>query len=84
MRQVDLAANAGLSWRHMIRIERGEGGEPKPETLDRLAEALGVSRSAIDGEDEDDEAHPAMTIDEVLRWHAREALRELLREEAAQ
>lgn len=56
LRQVDLAESAALSWRHLIRMERGQGGEPKPETLDRIAEALGVSRSALTGDEDDEES----------------------------
>lgn len=55
IRQVDLAAGAGMSWRHLIRMEQGQGGEPKPETLGRLAEALGVERSDLTGEDDEEE-----------------------------
>ena len=53
VRQVDLAAAAGLSWRHLIRIEQGAGGEPKTATLDSLASALGVSRETLDDDDEE-------------------------------
>jgi transcriptional regulator with XRE-family HTH domain len=55
MRQVDLASKAQMSWRHLIRMERGEGGEPKTETLDRIAKALGVKRSDLTGEDDEEE-----------------------------
>jgi transcriptional regulator with XRE-family HTH domain len=56
LRQVDLASSAGISWRHLIRMEQGEGGEPKSETLDRIADALGVSRTDLTGSDDDEEA----------------------------
>lgn len=54
MRQVDLASKAGLSWRHLIRIEQGEGGEPRPETLERIANALDVKRSDLTGDDDEE------------------------------
>jgi transcriptional regulator with XRE-family HTH domain len=74
IRQVDLAANAGISWRHLIRIERGEGGQPKPETLDGIASALGVERKELTGDD-DEEAHP-VTLAEALRFEVRRIIRE--------
>jgi transcriptional regulator with XRE-family HTH domain len=78
LRQVDLAASAGMSWRHLIRMERGEGGEPRRETLTALAAALGVQRSDLTGSDEDDEeaASPMVALDEYLRVRVREILRE--------
>lgn len=51
MRQVDLAAAAGISWRHLIRIEQGRGGEPKFETLRRIADALHVDVAELTGDD---------------------------------
>lgn len=51
LRQVDLAEAAGMSWRHLIRMERGEGGEPKQETLESLAAALDATLSDLVGED---------------------------------
>ena len=40
--QEDLAEASGVTRSHLARIERGEVGEPRPDTLRRLAEALGV------------------------------------------
>lgn len=80
-RQTDLAAAAGISWRHLIRMERGEGGEPKRETLNRLADALGVTRSELTGEPDDDEEDsvlPGMTLDEFLRAHVNALVTESL------
>jgi transcriptional regulator with XRE-family HTH domain len=51
MRQVDLAEAAGMSWRHLIRMEQGRGGEPKLETLERIAAALDVDIDEITGGD---------------------------------
>jgi transcriptional regulator with XRE-family HTH domain len=59
IRQIDLASSAGLSWRHLIRIEQDNGGVTKPTTVARLAEALGVSERDLTGDD-DSEPHPAM------------------------
>lgn len=79
MRQIDLASAAGMSWRHLIRMERGEGGEPKRETLDGIAAALGVDRSELTGADDDEEPEADMVA--VLLPSA--ALRRLIREELA-
>lgn len=85
IRQIDLAATAGLSWRHLIRIEQGEGGEAKAETIERLAAALDVDRSEITGETggEDDEDSRAMlahlTLDEFLRARVDYFIREAVR-----
>lgn len=75
IRQVDLAAAAGLSWRHLIRIEQGEGGKARPETLDRLAEALGVTRDKLTGSDDEEESR-AMTASEALSYAFRLIARE--------
>ena len=55
LRQTDLAARAGLSWRHLLRIEKGEGGVAKPVTLARIAGVLGVEVSELTGDPDDDE-----------------------------
>lgn len=80
MRQIDLASKAGLSWRHLIRIEQGEGGDAKRETLDRIAEALGVERSELTGADDDDEETdlPA-ALDAMLRSYLQKLIREEVR-----
>ena len=39
--QAELAAKAGITQTHLSRIERGEI-QPRPATIRRLAEALGV------------------------------------------
>lgn len=56
IRQVDLAEKAGLSWRHLIRIEQDAGGATKDSTVAALADALGVSRDDLTGGDDDSEA----------------------------
>jgi len=62
LRQTDLAEKAGISWRHLLRIEKGEGGVTKMSTVARLAEALAVDPSELNGgsDDEDEEADIAM------------------------
>lgn len=40
--QAELAEASGVERSHLAKIERGEVGEPRPDTLRRLAEALGV------------------------------------------
>ncbi len=40
--QAELAEASGVERSHLARIERGEVDEPRPDTLRRLAEALGV------------------------------------------
>jgi transcriptional regulator with XRE-family HTH domain len=67
LRQVDLAPRAGISWRHLIRIEQDRGGVTKPGTIARLAEALGVEVAELTGGDEDDEEADQMTLDEFLQ-----------------
>lgn len=70
LRQVDLASAAGISWRHLIRMEQGEGGEPKRETLDRIAEALGVERSELTGTSDEDEESRAVADDHTVMLSA--------------
>ena len=38
----ELAAEAGIHRDHIGRLERGEGGNSRPPTVRKLAEALGV------------------------------------------
>ena len=45
--QRELADAAGLSRSYVCDIERGRGSEPSLNTLDKLAGALGVSRSDL-------------------------------------
>lgn len=73
-RQIDLAEKAGLSWRHLIRMERGEGGEPRVETLDRIADALGVRRSELTGDEDDEESDPVAALMAALRRVVHEEL----------
>lgn len=40
--QQELAEASGVARSHLARIERGEVDEPRPDTLRRLADALGV------------------------------------------
>lgn len=40
--QVDLAARSGVERSHIGKLERGQVAEPRPATLLKLAEALGV------------------------------------------
>lgn len=72
LRQVDVAASAGVSWRHLIRMEQGEGGTAKTETLDRVAAALGVERTDLTGVDEEDdeESDPVSDLQQALRRYA--------------
>lgn len=50
--QEELAAKSGVSRVHIGRIERGETTNPTHSTLRSLADALGVSVSAlVDGEE---------------------------------
>lgn len=43
----ELAGKAGLHRDHIGRLERGEGGESRPPTVRKLAEALDVDPSQI-------------------------------------
>jgi transcriptional regulator with XRE-family HTH domain len=45
--QRDLAARAGISRSYLCDIERGRGGQPSLNCLDRLATALGAERTEI-------------------------------------
>lgn len=74
IRQVDLAASARLSWRHLIRIEQDRGGITKPATVAQLAEALGVPVSDLVDEDEESDLYGA--IDSLLYRRVRQILRE--------
>lgn len=60
IRQIDLAAKAGISWRHLIRIEQDAGGVTKSATIARIAGALGVEPDELMASDDDEEADPAM------------------------
>jgi transcriptional regulator with XRE-family HTH domain len=40
--QAELAGASGVERSHLAKIERGEVVEPRPDTLRRLADALGV------------------------------------------
>jgi transcriptional regulator with XRE-family HTH domain len=76
IRQVDLAAKAGISWRHLIRIEQDAGGVTKPTTVARLVAALGVTEVDLTGEapadDDDEESRMSPSLEDLL-----EALRPL-------
>jgi transcriptional regulator with XRE-family HTH domain len=63
-RQIDLAERAGISWRHLIRIEQGKGGVPQPETLNRIASALDVDRSELTGDDDEEDESLPLSRDE--------------------
>lgn len=76
VRQIDLAAKAGISWRHLIRIEQDRGGVTKPGTVARLAEALGVSKADLGIEDDDEEADSLGSLDDFLRIRVRQLMRE--------
>lgn len=76
VRQVDLAAKAGISWRHLIRIEQDRGGVTKPGTVARLAEALGVPKSELGVSDDDEEADSLGSLDDFLRRRVLEIVRE--------
>lgn len=54
MSQERLAAIIGTTRRHMIRLENGEH-LPSIALRDKIAEAVGTSREAIQAADEDDE-----------------------------
>lgn len=57
MTQADLAHAAGVALITVTRIENGYGGSPRPATVRRLAEALGVDAAwLLFGEDEDEGA----------------------------
>lgn len=75
VRQIDLAAAAQISWRHLIRIEQDAGGVTKAATLERLAEALGVDVRELSGDEDDEEAHP-VNLDDILRLRIRQIVRE--------
>jgi transcriptional regulator with XRE-family HTH domain len=76
IRQVDLAAKAGLSWRHLIRIEQDAGGVTKPSTVAQLAKALGVPVSELAGQDDDGESRSVVSLDDLLRLRVRQIMRE--------
>lgn len=68
IRQVDLAATAHISWRHLIRIEQDAGGVTKAATVARLAEALGVDVDELSGsEDDDEEADPVALMAALMQ-----------------
>lgn len=73
LRQTDLADRAGLSWRHLLRIEKGEGGVTKAVTLARIAGVLGITVTELTGDEEDDEE-----ADLPLSPHEFEMLGDLL------
>jgi transcriptional regulator with XRE-family HTH domain len=78
IRQVDLAARAGLSWRHLIRIEQDNGGVTKPSTVAQIAGALGVETSELTGDEDDEEADPSVPIDDLLRRRVFQLVREAM------
>ncbi len=43
----ELAAKSGIHRDHIGRLERGEGGNSRPPTIRKLAEALGVEPSEL-------------------------------------
>jgi transcriptional regulator with XRE-family HTH domain len=43
----ELAAESGIHRDHIGRLERGEGGESRPPTVRKLAEALGIEPSQL-------------------------------------
>lgn len=68
IRQVDLAATAQISWRHLIRIEQDAGGVTKATTVARLAGALGVDVDELSGSaDDDEEADPVALMAALMR-----------------
>ncbi|HXJ62765.1 MAG TPA: helix-turn-helix transcriptional regulator [Actinomycetota bacterium] len=65
--QENLAAQVGITRRHMIRLENGEH-LPSGELRDRIAGAVGVDVDEIQSADDDEEESPlAMTTDDLLR-----------------
>lgn len=73
VRQIDLAERAGISWRHLIRIEQDNGGITKPSTIASLAEALGVDAEDLAGESEDDEeSDPVAALMSAIRRVVRQ------------
>lgn len=43
----ELAAESGIHRDHIGRLERGEGGDSRPPTVRKLAEALGIDPSEL-------------------------------------
>lgn len=76
IRQIDLAATAQISWRHLIRIEQDAGGVTKAATVGRLADALGVEVRELSGDEADEEDSPVVGLDELLRRRIRQIVRE--------
>lgn len=76
IRQIDLAARAQISWRHLIRIEQDRGGVTKDATVARIAEALGVEEHELTGADDDEESDSVISLDDYLRLRVRQLVRE--------
>lgn len=76
IRQVDLAQNAGISWRHLIRIEQDAGGVTKAVTIAQIAEALDVPVEELTGGDDEEEADELPDLDVMLRSYIRKLVRE--------
>lgn len=77
IRQTDLAAQARISWRHLIRIEQDAGGVTKVATIARLAEALGVTPAELtgDGDEDDEDSDPVTDLFQALRRVVRDELK---------
>jgi transcriptional regulator with XRE-family HTH domain len=77
IRQTDLAVQARISWRHLIRIEQDRGGVTKPSTVAQIAEALGVDPSDLTGAaDDEEESESVLSLDDLLRLRVRQILRD--------
>jgi transcriptional regulator with XRE-family HTH domain len=68
-----LAAAAGTSRQHLIRLEKGDH-RPKPDMVTRIAAATGVPEELLT-DDEEEDSH-AVTIEQVLNLMVRRAIRE--------
>lgn len=72
--QETFAPMIGTTRRHMIRLERGQH-LPKSELRDRIVEVTGTTEQ-IQSADDDEEVDLSMSLDEFLRLHIQQLLRE--------
>src|SRR5581483_3168095 len=68
--QERLSASVGITRRHLIRLENGEH-LPGRTLRDRIAEETGAERTELAADEDDEEPHPAMSLDDFLRLRVR-------------
>jgi transcriptional regulator with XRE-family HTH domain len=68
-----LAARVGTSRQHLIKLEKGQH-LPRPEMLDRIAQATNKAPSFFESDDEDEESDAMEALTRALRRVVRDEL----------